>query len=207
MAGTSSNGRKVREGKKETIKGRLSAECDSPLNLLPLDLWVRIASMVAAGRIQDLFNMQATCTVFLDAARSPVVYKVTSMSVYPIASYFYFVDRPDKRFLYRCADTGNLVAMFRSAMMDFFWIGRNVSGMDGLNEAATAGDVEAMYMCSMLLMCHGNEDDHPVCRGHELYETVGAYGAVESCRELFQRVFTQPWLEVKPFFPGYPVIC
>ncbi|RYQ90357.1 hypothetical protein Ahy_B09g096479 [Arachis hypogaea] len=136
--------------------------------------------MVASGRIQNLF---------------------------PILSYLYYADRPYKRFLYRCADTDNPAAMFRSAMMDFFWIGHDVSGMEGLNEAATAGDVEARYICSLLLMCHENEDDHLVRMGHELYETVRASGAVESCRKFFQQVFAGPWSEINPTDPAEAVAC
>ncbi|RYR66872.1 hypothetical protein Ahy_A03g013006 [Arachis hypogaea] len=113
---TTMNGRNIQqwqEGQKGQNQGRVSTKCDCPLNILPLDLWVRIASIVALGRIQDIFNMQAICTVFLDAARSPVVYKVASLLKFPIASYFYYIDCPEKSFLYRCANTGNPSAMFQ----------------------------------------------------------------------------------------------
>ncbi|KAL4359140.1 hypothetical protein AHAS_Ahas08G0047600 [Arachis hypogaea] len=51
MAGSSKTNRK---------KGNVKVEHECSLNLLPRDIWVRIATMVASNSIQDLFNMQVT---------------------------------------------------------------------------------------------------------------------------------------------------
>ncbi|KAL4322150.1 hypothetical protein AHAS_Ahas14G0181700 [Arachis hypogaea] len=70
MAGTSKKNRK---------KKNVSVEYECPLNLLPRDIWVRIATKIASNSIQDLFTMQVTYKVFLAAARSDPVYKHVTM--------------------------------------------------------------------------------------------------------------------------------
>ncbi|RYR65675.1 hypothetical protein Ahy_A03g011602 isoform A [Arachis hypogaea] len=80
---------KGRRGKKAGYgrtkgKGKVVTLFICPLTLLPREIWERIAARVASASIHDLFNMQATCKVFLDAARSPPVYKVASMTDIPV---------------------------------------------------------------------------------------------------------------------------
>ncbi|RYR46898.1 uncharacterized protein LOC127740512 [Arachis duranensis] len=114
MVGTS------KKNKKNIKKGTVSVEYQCPLNLLLCDMWVKIAMNVAPNSIQDLFNMQATCKVFLDAARSDFVYKHASMLELRIASFLYYACRPAKRFIYCYARAENLVALLWVGMIDFF---------------------------------------------------------------------------------------
>ncbi|RYR12069.1 hypothetical protein Ahy_B04g069596 [Arachis hypogaea] len=100
MAGDSMKNRKKRNAaKKIGGKGTVSVEYENLLNLLPRDIWVRIATKVALYSIKDLFNMQVTCKVFLDAARSDAVYKEASMLELPIASFLYYYGRLENKFL------------------------------------------------------------------------------------------------------------
>ncbi|KAL4344612.1 hypothetical protein AHAS_Ahas11G0195800 [Arachis hypogaea] len=41
----------------------------------------------------------------------------------------------------------NLTALLWVGMMDFFWIGHCIDGMETLTRAATEGDAEADYVC------------------------------------------------------------
>ncbi|RYR61995.1 hypothetical protein Ahy_A04g019279 [Arachis hypogaea] len=133
-------GKKARYGRKKGEgKGVPPRVC--PLTLLPRKMWERIAAMVASASIHDLFNMQATFKVFLDAARSSAVYKVASMAEIPVVFGYDMEDRPEDGFLYKSAHAGNPAAIFR--------MGRHVGGCDTLFEAADAGDVQAHYMCAM----------------------------------------------------------
>ncbi|KAL4397152.1 uncharacterized protein LOC110275627 [Arachis duranensis] len=117
MAETSKKNRKNRKNKK---KRNIAIEYKCSINLLPCDIWVRIATKNALNSIQDLFNMQATCKVFLDAASSDAVYKHTSMLELLTVSFLYYFDRPEKRFPYCCAEAENMTALLRVGMMDFF---------------------------------------------------------------------------------------
>ncbi|RYR60409.1 hypothetical protein S83_048977 [Arachis hypogaea] len=135
------------------------------LTLLPREIWERIASRVASSSIQDLFNMQATCKVFLDTGRSSAVYKVASMTEIPVVFGYDLEDRPEDGFLYVSARAGNLGAIFRIGMREFCWMGRHVAGVDTLLEAAEAGDVQARYMCAMLLLTPGVGDGADAGRG------------------------------------------
>ncbi|XP_057720078.1 uncharacterized protein LOC130934533 [Arachis stenosperma] len=178
-----------------------------PLTLLPREIWERIASRVASSSIQDLFNMQATCKVFLDTGRSSAVFKVASMAEIPVVFGYDLEDRPEDGFLYVSARAGNLGAIFRIGMREFCWMGRHVAGVDTLLEAADAGDVQAQYMCAMLLLTPGVGDGADAGRGVEMFENVLAVGKIEMCRELFGQLFANSLIGVHPSDPGKPVVC
>ncbi|XP_025652622.1 uncharacterized protein [Arachis hypogaea] len=193
MAGGSmKNKKKKNVAKTIREKGTVSVEYEYPLNLLPHDIWVRIAMTVALYSIKDLFNMQATCKVFLDAARYDAVYKEASMLELLIVSFLYYYGRPEHRFIECCAEAGNPVALLRVGMTEFVWIGHCDSGMDTLTMATTGGDLETCYMCAMLLLSHAKEDKEHMRKGLEFFEIVGDSGALERCREVFKQVFAGP---------------
>ncbi|RYR38067.1 hypothetical protein Ahy_A09g043016 [Arachis hypogaea] len=156
-----------------------------PLTLLPHEIWERIAARVVSASIKDLFNMQATCKVFLDAAHSSAVYKVASMAELPVVFSYDLEDCPEDGFLYRCMCRGNPAAIFPVGIREFCWMCRSVTGVDTLLEAADAGNVQARYMCAMLLLTPGVGDEAHADRGVEMYENVLAAGKIESYREFF----------------------
>ncbi|XP_016200027.1 uncharacterized protein LOC107641033 [Arachis ipaensis] len=129
---------------------------------------------------------EATYKVFLGAARSGAVYKYASMLELPIASFLYYYDNPEKSFLDCCTETGNPAALLRVGMIDFIWSGHCIGGMDTLTMAATGGDVEAYYLCAMLLLSHGKEDEGNMRRELEFFETVRASRVVKRCKEVFR---------------------
>ncbi|RYR66592.1 hypothetical protein Ahy_A03g012616 [Arachis hypogaea] len=104
MAGSSKTTRK---------EGNVPVEHEYPLNLLPPDIWVRIATKVASNLMHDLFNMQTSCKVFLDAASSEAVYKHAMMQVIPLVSFLFYLDRPERKFLDRCVKAENADAILR----------------------------------------------------------------------------------------------
>ncbi|XP_015956355.1 uncharacterized protein LOC107480709 [Arachis duranensis] len=203
---------KGRRGKKAGYgrtkgKGKVVTPLVCPLTLLPREIWERIAARVASASIHDLFNMQATCKVFLDAARSPPVYKVASMADIPVVFGYDMEDRPEDVFLLKSECPGNPAAIFRIGMREFFWMGRRVGGCETLLEAADAGDVQARYMCAMLLLTPGVGDEADAGRGVEMFANVMAAGKIEVCRELFGQLFANPQIGVQPSDPGKPIVC
>ncbi|KAL4381663.1 hypothetical protein AHAS_Ahas04G0156000 [Arachis hypogaea] len=84
MDGTSKNNRKIRN---EVI------EYESPLDLQPYDIWVKIAMKVASNSVQELFQIKATRKVFLDAASFDAVYKHATMWYLPQGDFSYFFDQ------------------------------------------------------------------------------------------------------------------
>ncbi|RYR07000.1 hypothetical protein Ahy_B05g074321 isoform A [Arachis hypogaea] len=68
---------------------------------------------VTPNSIEDLFNMQATCKVFLGAASSDAVYKHATMSYKPLVHFLVYLDGPERRFLDRCVEVGNMDATLR----------------------------------------------------------------------------------------------
>ncbi|XP_057756593.1 uncharacterized protein LOC130975890 [Arachis stenosperma] len=109
----------ARTSKKNRKKSNVADAYECPSNILPRDIWVRTATKVASNSIKDLFNMQATCKLFLDAARSDAVYKHTSMLELPIASFLYYYDHPKKSFLDCFTEAGNPVVLLWVGMIDF----------------------------------------------------------------------------------------
>ncbi|XLU34476.1 hypothetical protein S245_070542 [Arachis hypogaea] len=110
MDGISKNSRKIRSE---------AAEYKYPLSLFSYDKWIKIATKVASNLIQELFQMKATCKVFLDAAKSDVVFKHSTMW-YLLQGVSYFLDRYATRFVERCLKTGNPKDLFQDELMQYF---------------------------------------------------------------------------------------
>ncbi|XLR13227.1 uncharacterized protein LOC107632322 [Arachis ipaensis] len=197
MAGSSKTNRK---------EGNVPIEHECPLNLLPRDIWVRIATKVASNSIHHLFNMQASCKVFLDAASSEAVYQHATMRVIPLVSFLFYLDRPERRFLDRCVEAENMDAILRQGLTEYFWIVRRGIGMELISRASMEGSVEAGYLSAMLLPCdHENEEE--VQRGVEMLESIRTSGKVERYREFFADIFWERWVDERPSDPGHAVAC
>ncbi|XLR60626.1 hypothetical protein S83_011298 [Arachis hypogaea] len=82
----------ARSSQKDRKKMDVSVQHECPLNLLPRKIWSRITTMVASNSIENLFNMQATCKVFLVAASSDAVYKHATMSYKLLVYFFIYLD-------------------------------------------------------------------------------------------------------------------
>ncbi|XLR19250.1 hypothetical protein S83_047162 [Arachis hypogaea] len=162
-------------------EGNVPVEHECLLNLLPRNIWVRIATKVASNSIHDMFNMQASCKVFLDAASSETVYQHVTMRVIPLVSFLFYLDWPERRFIDRCIEAGNADAILRQGLTEYFWIGRRGIGMELLSRAWMEVSVEA--------------------------ESVRTSGDVESCREFFADIFWERWVDERPSDPGDAVAC
>ncbi|XP_057747619.1 uncharacterized protein LOC130966812 [Arachis stenosperma] len=112
-------GKKARYGRTKG-KGKMVTPLVCLLTLLPHEIWERIAARVASASIHGMFNMQATCKEFLDAAHSPAVYKVASMAEIPVVFGYDMEDHPEDVFLFKSERAGNLAAIFCIGMREFF---------------------------------------------------------------------------------------
>ncbi|XP_015969700.1 putative F-box protein At1g67623 [Arachis duranensis] len=177
MAGSSQKGKK---------RVDISLQHESSLDLLPREIWSCIAPMVASNSIQDLFNMQAMCKVFLGAASSDTVYKRATMYK-PLAHFLSHLNGPERRFLERCAEVGNVDAIFQQGFVDYFPLGLRDKGMELLARAFAEGSVEAGYLCAMLLMYH-HEDEEEVQMGVQMMEDIRISGQLESYSKFFSGI-------------------
>ncbi|RYR61998.1 hypothetical protein Ahy_A04g019284 [Arachis hypogaea] len=110
---------------------------------------VRIATKVASNSIRDLLSMHATCKGFLEAGTSDAVYQHAMMWQIRLVSFLFCLDRPQRRFLDRCVESGNADAILRQGLTEYFWIGRRGIGMELLARAAMDGNVESGYLFAM----------------------------------------------------------
>ncbi|RYR08997.1 uncharacterized protein LOC107640701 [Arachis ipaensis] len=181
-------------GSSKTIRkeGNMPVEHECPLNLLPRDIWVRIATKVASNSIHDLFNMQATCKVCLDAASSEAVYQHAMMWYIPLVSFLFYLDRPERRFLDRCIEAENVDAILWQGLAEYFWIARRGIGMELLFRASTEGSIDAGYLFAMLLLCD-HEDEEELQMDVEM--------------EFFTDIFWERWVDERPSDPGHAVAC
>ncbi|XLR58341.1 hypothetical protein S83_009013 [Arachis hypogaea] len=192
---------------KDKTKLEVSIQHECLPNLLPLEIWSSIATMVASNSIEDLFNMQASCRFFASACNSDAVYRHALVSVLPIACFLDYSGTPAMTFLCRCARAQNPAAMLRVGMSHLFWCGHRRGGMRTLTEAAELGDVEACYIAAMLLLSLGDKTDDEVRRGFEFFCVVRESGTVERCREVFTQVLAGPWSNIPPANPEESVSC
>ncbi|XLR58837.1 hypothetical protein S83_009509 [Arachis hypogaea] len=169
----------ARSLKKDTKKVDVSVQHECPLNLLPREIWSIIATKVASSSIEDLFNMQATCKVFLGAARSDAVYKHATMSYKSLARFLGNHDGLEKRFLDRCLELGNVDAIVRHGFAEYLRFGHRDKGMELLARASTEGSVKAGYLSSMLLM-FDHEDEEDMVRGVQMMVGFIKSGQLES---------------------------
>ncbi|RYQ90356.1 uncharacterized protein LOC107615424 [Arachis ipaensis] len=123
-------------------KGNIPVEYECPLNILPRNIWVRIATKVASNSIHDLFNMQATCKVFLDAGSSDAVYQHATMWQIRLISFLFYLDRPERRFLDRCMEARNADVILRQGLTEYFWIDHCGIEMELLARASMEGNIE-----------------------------------------------------------------
>ncbi|XP_072066611.1 putative F-box protein At1g67623 [Arachis hypogaea] len=150
----------VGSSQKDRKKVDVSVQHECLLNLLPHKIWSSIAMMVASNSIENLFNMQATRKVFLGAASSDAVYKHATMPYKPLACFLLHLDGPERRFLDRYVEVGNVDAILRHGFAEYLRFGRRDKGMELIVRASTEGSVKADYLCSMLLMFdHEDEED------------------------------------------------
>ncbi|XLT46019.1 hypothetical protein HN873_038623 [Arachis hypogaea] len=161
MAGSSKTNRK---------EGNVRVEHECPLNLLTRDIWVKIATKVASNSIHDLFNMQASCKVFLDAASSEAVYQHVTMRVIPLVSFLFYLDRPERRFIDRCVEAGNADAILRQGLTEYFWIAGRGIGMELLSRAWTEGCVEAETSKAVGSSSRTFSGSAGLTRGHRIRE-------------------------------------
>ncbi|RYR76607.1 hypothetical protein S83_002369 [Arachis hypogaea] len=164
---------------KDTKKVDVSVQHECPLNLLPREIWSIISTKVASSSIEDLFNMQATCMVFLGAARSDAVYKHATMSYKSLARFLGNHDGPERRFLNCCLEVENVDAIVRHGFAEYLRFGRRDKGMELLARASTEGSVEAGYLSSMLLM-FDHEDEEDMVRGVQMMVGFINSGQLES---------------------------
>ncbi|XP_057740087.1 putative F-box protein At1g67623 [Arachis stenosperma] len=143
--------------------------------------------MVASNLIEDLFNMQATCKEFLGAATSDDVYKHATMSYKPLAHFLLHLDGPEKRFLDRCVEVGNVDAILRHGFVEYLQFGHRDKGMELLARASTEGNVEAGYLCPMLLM-FDHEEEEEVKMGVQMMEVIRISRKLESCSKFFRGI-------------------
>ncbi|XP_072090576.1 uncharacterized protein [Arachis hypogaea] len=125
--------------KHRTPCGRRSGPAVFPLELLPRDIWVRIATKVANNSIQDLLNLESTCKGFLDAGRSAVVYKHAMVWTMSWVSFLKYPDRGERQFVDRCIDAGNPDAILRDGLNEYFFMARRHAEMDLLTKATLHG--------------------------------------------------------------------
>ncbi|XP_016194982.1 putative F-box protein At1g67623 [Arachis ipaensis] len=133
--------------------------------------------MVTLNSIEDLFNMQAMCKVFLGVASLDAVYKHATMSYKPLVYFLIYLDRPERRFLDRCVEVGNVDAILWQGFMEYFQFDCRDKGMELLSRASTEDSVEAGYLCVMCLLC-GHEDKDEVQRGVQMIEVIHTSGQV-----------------------------
>ncbi|RYQ89665.1 putative F-box protein At1g67623 [Arachis ipaensis] len=184
---------------KDRNKVDVSVQHECPLNLLPREIWSSIATMIASNSIEDLFNMKATCKVFLGVASSDPVYKHATMSYKPLARFLLHLDGPERRFLDRCVEVGNVDAILRHGFTEYLWFGRRDKGMELLARASTEGCVEAGYLCSMLLM-FDHKDEEDVQRGVQMMEVYCISGQLESYTNFLRGICKDTTVLLKEMF-------
>ncbi|XLT73389.1 hypothetical protein HN873_029815 [Arachis hypogaea] len=101
------------------------------------------------------------------------------MSYKSLAHFLLNLDGPERRFLDRYVEVGNVDAIVRHGFAEYLRFGRRDKGMELLARASTEGSVEAGYLSSMLLM-FDHKDEEDMVRSVQMMEGFRISGQLES---------------------------
>ncbi|MED6128687.1 hypothetical protein PIB30_100402 [Stylosanthes scabra] len=177
------------------------------VKLLPQEIWVHIASLVAKESFPDFLNMKLTCKFFRSVAEFDEVYKHARLVKLPPFACLRFLDKSERRLIKRCVQSGNPEAMFLKCHQQYFYVGKEALGLELLSAAALNGHVESKYLHAMLLMCN-EEGGESRRRGADSFKEVYASGELRKCRQRIRGLLGCVWwVENTPSTPKQPASC
>ncbi|XP_016186188.1 uncharacterized protein LOC107627889 [Arachis ipaensis] len=121
------------------------------------------------------------------------------MSYKLLAHFLLHFDGPERIFLDRCVEVGNMDAIVRHGFAEYLRFGHRDKGMELLAKASTEGSVEAGYLCSMLLIFY-HEDEEDVQRGVQMMEVFRISGQLESYTNFLTDVCKDTTVLLKKMF-------
>ncbi|MED6162960.1 hypothetical protein PIB30_075440 [Stylosanthes scabra] len=177
------------------------------VKVLPEEVWVHIATLVAKELFPDLLTMKLTCKFFRSIAESDEVYKHARLVKLPPYACLRFLDKSERLLIKRCLQSGNPEAMFLKGHQQYFSVGEEVLRLELLSAAALNGHVESKYLHVMLLMCN-EEGEESRRQGADSFKEVYASGELRKCRERIRGLLCRVWwVENTPSTPEQPASC
>ncbi|KAL5569922.1 hypothetical protein UlMin_026497 [Ulmus minor] len=158
---------------------------------LPSDLVTKVLLNVTASSSIDIFNAMLSCKLFNKLANDDYFYQKRSLEQFPLNRWY--VTNAVISFFRRCEQCGNLEALYRKGMVEYFNLHlRKKSGLDALLKAANAGHLESSYVVGIILVC--SEDESSIEEGKRLLSDIKTNQQMKQCREKLEEIRGIIWL-------------
>uniref|UniRef100_M1BNA6 OJ1485_B09.11 protein n=1 Tax=Solanum tuberosum TaxID=4113 RepID=M1BNA6_SOLTU len=119
---------------------------------LPRELLIDIVERIASYSLKDL--MRVKLRVLNQVANEPSVYQKVTLVNFPYRRWS--IVQEDISFLEMCRASGNLEALYRKGVFDFF--NRNdPTALGMINQAADGGHIGASYVLTIISIFNGGE--------------------------------------------------
>jgi hypothetical protein len=123
---------------------------------LPNDMLMEVLTKIASSSFTNLFKAKLTCNDLCGLAEEDHIFQQVSLEKIPLSWY----TNVEVMFLRRCKESGNLEAIFRESMRGFFTSKNLELGLKLLEKASEKGHVEALYICSVILIYYRGQLKH-----------------------------------------------
>jgi hypothetical protein len=123
---------------------------------LPNDMLMKVLTKVHSSSFTDLFKAKLTCNDLCGLAEEDHIFQQVSLE----KILLFWSTNAEIMFLRRCKESGNPEAIFREGMRGYFTSNNPKQGLKLLEKASEKGHVEASYIYSVILICHGGQLKH-----------------------------------------------
>nr|GMD45390.1 putative F-box protein At1g67623 [Ipomoea batatas] len=130
------------------------------IHSLPHELLVHVLGRVASHSLRDLLNAKLSCREWNELGDDNLVYKHASLA--KISIFRWKRETPENKrrrslFLQKCADAGNLEALYRRGVVDYLQRKEQGYALGCLKKAANAGHVASKYAVCIISIYLGGE--------------------------------------------------
>jgi hypothetical protein len=124
---------------------------------LPNNMLMEVLTKVASSSFTDLFKSKLTCRDLCGLIEEDHIFQQVSLEKINPHSWCTNVE---VMFLSRCKESRNPDAIFREGMHGYFTSKNPELGLKLLEKTYEKGHIEASYIYSVILICHGGQLKH-----------------------------------------------
>ncbi|KAG5619632.1 hypothetical protein H5410_004850 [Solanum commersonii] len=141
-------------GRKNKKSSKMTMSKKNYIESLPRELLIDIIERIASYSLKDLMRVKLSSKVLNQVANEPSVYQKVTLVNFPYCRWSIFQEAIS--FLEKSRASGNLEALYRKSVFDFF--NRNDPTTLGMiNQAADGGHIGASYVLAIISIFNGGE--------------------------------------------------
>ncbi|KAK6122009.1 hypothetical protein DH2020_044247 [Rehmannia glutinosa] len=132
---------------------------ENHIQRVPKELLTNIVVRVAASSLTDYVNVKLSCKMLKEVGEHSLVYNHVSLDEFPVVAW-HDPNETTNNFINRCVESGNLDALYKKGMAEYFGWDKLVIALEYLKTAVNSGHDGACYIISIILLSNGDEFKH-----------------------------------------------